>query len=625
MALQYTEIVVSPKDTIQIFTLPDRRPTATSSEPIKWMYQIDLDSILYDDNYFGSRAKSTGAVYRLLKRTPGAQGRALTLRRSSVDGGLVTQAEFDLLLEPLSTGVRCFTLIPVEVAVKAVTVFGETKASAKLIECLGYDRPAEWDAEEESEGEHGKGKEEAEAEAEAEEDEEEGDGDEEDGAGGGSNSDHGEHSGDRSDGEASIAPTEQFEYQGSGDEGAGGEAGDEVDEVDEVDGGEADESGAQGRTKKAARVTYTLVDVPPELQRELNAFGEWRMKPINRDRDGVSVEMVTVAGNRADALRLLGWLKSQRNTKPSLCGVFGSDRLGAAVQQFVDHLRACGRTYTTIAGYLKSFISVARFVRAVRTSRASEGTVVSAKPVDDMRGLHAQAMQQARLEQKFHRKPTAWLNWDNVQTARARAVRLYEHGLKEGVDEQTLHKQLFDATLLTWLTSVPPDRVGVSRQLQLGVTLVRTAQGFDLDLSTPDAHKTAAAFGPTITEVPEPAAKLLEAWLQATGRTSTAVKPYVFAPPGRDGAQSLASPRWTDLVKAVFKRHAGVPLAPKELRASLVCWLRSEHNSDEVSKAAAFAMRHSTAQQAGPSYDRERATRLSAAAVRVVAEHAAQF
>ena len=58
---------------------------------------------------------------------------------------------------------------------------------------------------------------------------------------------------------------------------------------------------------------------------------------------------------------------------------------------------------------------------------------MSAKPVDDMRGLHAQAMQQARLEQKFSRKPAAWLDWDHVQTARARAVWLYEHGLKEGV------------------------------------------------------------------------------------------------------------------------------------------------------------------------------------------------
>ena len=79
------------------------------------------------------------------------------------------------------------------------------------------------------------------------------------------------------------------------------------------------------------------------LQRELDSFAEWRLKPINRDRDGVSVEAVTVAGNKADALRLLGWLKSEKNIAPSFGGVFGSERLDQAVQAFVEHLRACGR------------------------------------------------------------------------------------------------------------------------------------------------------------------------------------------------------------------------------------------------------------------------------------------
>ena len=64
---------------------------------------------------------------------------------------------------------------------------------------------------------------------------------------------------------------------------------------------------------------------------------------------------------------------------------------------------------------------------------------------------------------------------------------------------------MMDAALLTWLTVVPPDRVGVARKLQLGVTLKPGAAGgggFELDLSTPDAHKTAALFGPSTTAVP---------------------------------------------------------------------------------------------------------------------------
>ena len=178
---------------------------------------------------------------------------------------------------------------------------------------------------------------------------------------------------------------------------------------------------------------------------------------------------------------------------------------------------------------------------------------------------------------------------------------------------------------------MPPDRVGVSRLLRLGVTLKPTAGeaggGFELDLSTPDAHKTAAAFGPVVTAVPKPAAALLTAWLALTERDTPAAlaqRPYVWVL-ADDAAKPVAPSTWTSMVKAVFKRHAGVPLAPKELRSSLVCWLRSEANTDAVLKSAAFAMRHSTQQQAGNSYDRERGARLSRAAVDAVATHAAQF
>ena len=192
--------------------------------------------------------------------------------------------------------------------------------------------------------------------------------------------------------------------------------------------------------------------------------------------------------------------------------------------------------------------------------------------------------------------------------------------------------RLFDAALLTWLTSVPPDRVGVARKLRLGGTLKPKADGgFALDLSTPDAHKTAAAFGPSVSDVPAPAAKLLAAWLRLAGLGRLgggASPPYVFVlgasgPAGH--AQPVPAKRWTKVVQAAFKRHAGVPLAPKDLRSSFVTFLMSEQNTDATLKSAAFAMRHSRAQQAGPAYDKERAVRLSAAAVRVAGAHAARF
>ena len=34
------------EETFHVFTLPDRRPTAGSSQPIKWLYQMIVESYL---------------------------------------------------------------------------------------------------------------------------------------------------------------------------------------------------------------------------------------------------------------------------------------------------------------------------------------------------------------------------------------------------------------------------------------------------------------------------------------------------------------------------------------------------------------------------------------------------
>ena len=115
--------------------------------------------------------------------------------------------------------------------------------------------------------------------------------------------------------------------------------------------------------------------------------------------------------------------------------------------------------------------------------------------------------------------------------------------------------------------------------------------------------------------MPAATAKLLAAWLKLT-TLSAAQQPYVFVLSAASGHDNpIDSKRWTEVVKAAFKRHSGVPLAPKELRSSYVSFLRSEENDDASLKAAALAMRHSPAQQASPAYDKGGAARLSAAAV----------
>ena len=115
--------------------------------------------------------------------------------------------------------------------------------------------------------------------------------------------------------------------------------------------------------------------------------------------------------------------------------------------------------------------------------------------------------------------------------------------------------------------------------------------------------------------MPEAACALLKAWVAAAGLTAAA-KPYVFVlGRGRGGgggigpaghAQPVADKRWTEVVQGVLKRHSGVAMAPKDLRASFITFPMSDANTDEqLKKAVAHAMRHSVAMQQGAAYDKE--------------------
>ena len=116
-------------------------------------------------------------------------------------------------------------------------------------------------------------------------------------------------------------------------------------------------------------------------------------------------------------------------------------------------------------------------------------------------------------------------------------------------------------------------------------TLKPTSYGFDLDLSTPDAHKTAAIFGPSTTPVPATACALLKAWVTTAG-LSAAPNPYVFVlgsargggGGGVDHAQPVNDKCWTKVVQAVFKRGRLVFLLHPRICAalsSLAHWTRA--------------------------------------------------
>ena len=596
------------RGSLTIVTLIDRRPSAPSLAQ-EWLFQTELEDLLYTAAITHG---TVGAFYRLLKRSV-AGGMALSLRRTSVTSGLVTDGEFDALKAFLHSGVRVFTLLPIDAVARAMATYGPTPASEALMDALGLPRPAAWEdtvggAEAmDEEGEEDEGEEEEGEEEEEEEEEDEGEEDEgadESGSGGGDSAD-GSGSADESGGGGSNA------HGGSSDDGSGsslsggsGSSRSRSHHDDECPATEDDADPADDGAPVARRRRPTLA-VSASLESQLQAFARWRVSTVNRQRAGTAVASVTAADDRRSVLHFFAWLQHARGVKTPSFSLFSSPQMGATVQAFIREKTACCK-YSRVANVVGSLVAASRFTHAMLKAQAAPEVVVSAVPLEEMAALHAQCLGEARQAAKFDlvKPPTAWLDWDACQRARLRA----EHVLA-ACDDNDAQEQLAlirVCCLLVLLTALPPDRVGVYRRLRLGSTLkMLDGVSYQIDLSERGAHKTcachsplqltarvisshtvreagggagrptcdhmraivssstAAIFGPSRTTVTAAVAERIHSLVT---RDALVVGEYLFHA-SNDRRTALSPSAWTRFVKTAFRSHSGVALSPKDCRA----------------------------------------------------------
>jgi hypothetical protein len=576
---------------VAVVQLVDRRrePLGDAQE---WAFQRDVEAVLYGNGY----AQTTGAVYRLLQRS-GVVRDSLALKKACVQQGTVTQDEFDCLRGHMGD-VRSFTLIPLVALRTALSVFGCDERSEALVAALGMDRPADWpEAEAEEEGE------------ENDDDDEEG-GDEDEGGNGGEGGDEDEE-GDDSQGDGD--PVDDV----SGSDGVSIADTEVVDEPEVVgDDDNAEHSSPAFHSAKRQHVDLEPIAVTPTLEAELAAFDAYRAALINQSRDGGASATATRNQDRSHILRFFAWLVDQKMLKrDATLTLFGHKYIGTAVERYVkDLVHQNGRTWAYAARLLSSFVAVARFVVAQRGGQDANGSIAK------LTALHSQSTQQARIESKFSlaEKPTGFLDWDAVQRVRASA----ETALLAAKTDAAKLKGVRDVTVLRLLADQPPDRVGVTRTLQLGSTLKRKDDGsYELDLSQPGAHKTAAIFGATRTTINASITPWLDRYIKLAGIQDGG---FLFHAPG-DPQAAVSPSTWTERVKAIFARHGDVAFCPKDARSSFITFLRSGDHDDEAVKAAAIAMRHSSKTQASAAYDKGACDRRVSAAMKVAAEYSAKF
>ena len=615
---------------LTIVTFVDRR--SPNNERGEFMFQSQLEQLFYHGSLIGT----TGAFFRLLGRA-GAGSQTLTLRRTSVDAGLLSNAEFGLLRELLHSGVRVFSLVPITAVHAAIATFGPTAETGALLSALELERPTEW-AEASSDEQRGGGDAgnsdaggESEEEGEEEEGEEEG-GEEEEGEEGEESEDvreedcdHGEMGGgDDSDGDNSNGSS-----GGGSNSSSSGGGGDSRSDKRSVRGS----GDSRGRSSKGSdggdagdvhsdvsHRHFATIPISPRLESQLQAFDRFRKSTVERKRHGKAVGDVTAADDRRSILHFLAWLHHCKQVAaPTLGSVFSSPKLGAVVQEFVQE-KSLTCKYARIVKVIGSLVAAARFTRSVVQTSSVPGADCTINVVDQLVAIHSQCCAEARQETKFSiaQRPKAWLTWEECQRARMRAEAALA---RDESGDTCVHLELVrECALLKLLTALPPDRVGIYRQLKLGSTLKSDGGSYKLDLTERNAHKTSGVFGPTRTTVTTAVAARLDALVELD---KLQCGEFLFHASDRQAALSPSA--WTRFVQAVFKKYSGIALSPKDCRSSFVSWLRSGEHGDAALKAAAEAMHHSSAVAASAHYDKFGSDRVVAAAVKAADDFAFRF
>ena len=565
---------------LSVIKLADRRTGATA-EPQEHCYQRALEAALYNTTF---DQQTTGAVYRLLHRA-GVGQHTLPLKKASVAAGLITQAQYNWLYSQLGK-VRSFSLIPLHAIRVALGVFGRTDRSEAVVNALGLQLPPGW---------------------------EEGDGSasESDGFNSVDSDDEGGGEGG-ADGD-SVASTEAADVADFSDSDGGDTA--SVAPTEPVGGGDAaagQEAAGDIPVQPAKR--QHVSGISSSIDTELEAFAAFRMAPLQKARKGAAVTAATCESDKGRVLTFMSWVTTVYKLQHAITlNLFASANVAAAAERYINEMvQGHGRKWSHAANVAASLLATARFVQA-RGSAPDKGAV------HQLEALHRQCKQQARQQSKFDvaETPAEYLDWDDVQRARVAA----EEALAAAETDAEILKRTRDVLIIRLLADQPPDRVGVVRSLKLGGCLKRKLDGYQLDLSEPGAHKTAAVFGATKTDISASITPWLDDYIELAAIPDGG---FLFHKRG-DFSKVASVTTWTRIVQATFERHSGVKFCPKDARSSFITFLRSGDHGDDAVQAAAVAMRHSSKTQASAAYDKGSSDRAVRAAMAAAMEYSNKF
>jgi hypothetical protein len=364
-----------------------------------------------------------------------------------------------------------------------------------------------------------------------------------------------------------------------------------------------------------------------KLRRQLAAFKEWRMASLNLRREGIGVASSSVKTEVALVKRWLGWLKEREREAPRHrydLRCFCDENLGKLFETYGKELLERGRKHTTVAGYIHSAYMVTQYVfRDEDEAQPSQVELVN---------MRSQMERETKRDKVWAKRSEHWLSWAEAQTARIKACKEYKRYRATNPAGWRKKAKLCRAALLVSLmTTVAPDRVGVIRQLKVHSSLCQDDDSgiWYVDLrDCPRQHKTSARWGPTVTRFSQQTSKLIDEYLRlkryicksdAAERT-----PFLWFAGNTDKLMGAA--QFSILTGQTFLKLTGKRCTMALLRQAFVTWIRSQDDVPQVVlDSTSAAMKHAEETDRSSVYDRGLQDKVNSAAFKFATEFAERF
>jgi hypothetical protein len=160
--------------------------------------------------------------------------------------------------------------------------------------------------------------------------------------------------------------------------------------------------------KEVVQRTWTLERVPASLEKQFSDYKDWRLSPLNFQRQGNAVVDTTANSDRGTTQRFLAYCQAEHGIAPTLA-TFGTAHLATLAQSWLEKLSERGLMWSTLGNYCNSLCNLAAYFWGSDGAVEEAALEMDVQPPDLLLRLRAQCESQSKQQQLYAKKPDNWL------------------------------------------------------------------------------------------------------------------------------------------------------------------------------------------------------------------------